>query len=144
MWPPSTKHIVSFVPKGKRVQGELWHYPNSHIQIPLTGTSILYLFLINLLNTSHGLGQLLLLSSEDDFCPVNTGWRDVDTSPCLLHDLTHKPIVRPSDEGVEGLLHVKPLYSTLVLHRAERADENTVEQQSSTKSQSSLTYTWRL
>lgn len=70
-----------------------------------SATSTLYLFLINLLNASHSLSQLLLLSSEDDFCTVNTGWRDVDSRPCLLHDFTHKSVVRPSDEGVESLLH---------------------------------------
>lgn len=74
-----------------------------------------YLFLIDLLNTSDSLGQLLLFSGEDYLCLVDTGWRNVDARPCVLHEFAHQLVVRASDEGVVHLLHIQPLYSALIL-----------------------------
>lgn len=80
-----------------------------------------YLLLIDLLDARHRLGQLLLLPGEDNLCAVDAGRRDVDARPCLLHDLTNKSVIRPSDEGVEGLLHFQPLDSASVLERTEQS-----------------------
>lgn len=76
-----------------------------------------YLLLIDLLNTSHSLGQLLLFSCEDYLCLVDAGWRNVDACPCVLHELAHQLVVRASNEGMVHFLHIQPLHSTLILEK---------------------------
>lgn len=77
-----------------------------------------YLLFIDLLNTSHSLGQLFLFPCEDYLCLVNAGRRNVDACPCLLHELTHQLVVRASNEGMVHFLHIQPLHGTLILEES--------------------------
>lgn len=80
-----------------------------------------YLLLIDLLNTSHSLGQLFLLPCEDYLCLVDAGWGNVDACPCLLHELAHQLVVRASNEGMVHLLHIQPFHGTLILQKSRTA-----------------------
>lgn len=65
-------------------------------------------------------GHGLLLPSDDDLVLGQAGRGDADSSPRLLAQLLHQPVVGAGDEGVEGLLQGETLHRTLVLSSGRR------------------------
>lgn len=76
------------------------------------------LILIDLADTQEGLSNGFLFTSDYDLVLVDTGGRDVDTSPRFLHNLLDHFVEGPSNEWVEGLLQTQTLHSPLILEKS--------------------------
>lgn len=73
------------------------------------------LVLIDLADMQERLSNRLLFAGDDYLILVDTGRRDVDTGPRVLHDLLDHFVESSSNERVEGLLQAQTLHGSLVL-----------------------------